>query len=241
MSILKKLSWEQDEIRAYVVVGLAFAFILTFNDWGTDAFDAMKGVANLAIAFVLVLISLFVHDLGHRLYAIKHGYKVKFKVGWLALLISVLICFVSASISPDKYFKLFFGGGMALSIIPHRRLGKFGFRADRRHEATISVAGPVMSILFAALIGAVSSWFNLSGFVIDKLLTFNVLYAVYTLLPIPPFDGFKLFWWSRLWWAFSFAAVAGFAALALAGTTSLIFGLVAGGLGFLLFYYVAER
>jgi len=119
-------------------------------------------------------------------------------------------------------------------------LGVWTFRPDVKHEALIALAGPLCSLALAAIIKTVGMVIPFSSFVVDKFVAFNVLYALYTMLPIPPLDGFKVIWFGRLTWAFCFGAIFGFMFLALAGIISIVFPLLIGFLAFIGWYFYVE-
>lgn len=232
----KIFHWEPDEIKSYLVAAAVFAVILSFTDWGTDVVDIAIGLWNLLSAFVIVTISLFVHDFAHRWWAHKRGYKITYKISWFALLLSLLVCFVT-----NGDFQVFLAGGLVLAIIPKRRLGKFTFRHSLRDEHFICLLGPLASVLLAGLAKGLSLLLPFNPLVVNYFIRFNVLYAVYSMLPFPPLDGFRVAWFSRLLYIFWFGAVFAFMFLALAGIISVILPLIIGFLTFIAFYYAVEK
>jgi len=91
----KHLYWDISEIQSYLVIAVLFSFILSFRDWGSTVMDISLGLTNWIVSFVIVAISLIVHDLGHRLYALSIGYKSKFQISWSPVVLSLLVCFIT--------------------------------------------------------------------------------------------------------------------------------------------------
>jgi Zn-dependent protease len=83
-------------------------------------------------------------------------------------------------------------------------------------------------------------FFSGGNALLNKLFIFNLAFAVWNLLPIPPLDGSKLFFHSRLTFAFIFGSVLGYTVLAGFGVYSWILGLIIGGIIWLLYYVSFE-
>ena len=73
-----------------------------------------------------------------------------------------------------------------------------------------SFAGPLANILLALFLKVLSNiTFIASNALLEKAILVNVIFALYTYLPIPPLDGFALFYASRLTYVFSYGALIG--------------------------------
>ncbi|MFC1723849.1 hypothetical protein ACFL0V_06940, partial [Nanoarchaeota archaeon] len=92
-----KRAWklESSETRGLIITAVLLSFIVSFREWGTVAFDYEAGLANYARAFVIVTISLLVHEAGHRAIASMMGYKSRYKTWILGLVIGLIIAFLS--------------------------------------------------------------------------------------------------------------------------------------------------
>lgn len=81
-----------------------------------------------------------------------------------------------------------FGWGKPVQFDP------FNLRSPRRDSALISIAGPVSNILLAAVCALVIRFpipIIASAFV-AQLMIYNIVLAVFNLVPIHPLDGFKI-------------------------------------------------
>ena len=234
MDKLKRYFWfSKDEWKALLITVIVFAFILSFNFWGAETFDAQVGFTNFIIAIVVVALSLFVHHAAHRVYGIYQGYKVEHKLWWYGLLASLIITLVSGGT-----ILAFMAAGVFIRPLRYHRLGRFRRFMQVQDMSRTAVVGPLASLLVAAIATAGTGYF------FDRLLIFNLLYAAYSFLPIPPLDGSRIFFASRFWYVFTFIAIISYAILVYASTVSLlaniIVSLIVGFIAAAVFYALIE-
>jgi Zn-dependent protease len=107
----------------------------------------------------------------------------------------------------------------------------------------VAIMGPLANLLLAYCLKLINIIFNTS--ILDRFILLNLIFAVYTLLPIPPInDGIRIFYWSRLSYAFIFAALVS-AALLIYLSNNFLFILVGslfiGGIVWFLYYILYEE
>jgi hypothetical protein len=225
------------EFKAVVISVLALTLIVAFND-KSESFELGRWISNFLIWLLVVLVSFMVHQFGHRLLALKIGYKVEYTLWWYGIGIGLIVMFVSGG----RWWVLV-PGGIWAHHMPVHRLGRFRYGPNVLSFAMISLFGPLASIAFGSFFKTLEVWFGFSllgpGFV-SRIFLFNMALAAYALLPIPPLAGSRLLFQSRLTYAFVFGAVAGYAILAFNGIFSFIYALLIGGLVWLLFLVFFE-
>ncbi|MBI2660536.1 hypothetical protein HYX07_05215 [Candidatus Woesearchaeota archaeon] len=188
------------EIRGLVISILVIAFIISFKEWGTKNFDLAIGMFNLFNSILIVALSILVHDTGQRLWGLTMGYRVEFKMWTFGLVAALLIAFVS-----NGNLWLIVPAGFMIHHLAGPRLGWFRYGLNYFGQAMIALAGPLFSlmlIILFKLLGVFSS-----NPLIEKAIIFNVIYAITCLLPIPPLDGSKIYFGSRMLYAFSLPAI----------------------------------
>jgi len=107
-----------------------------------------------------------------------------------------------------------------------------------------ALAGPLANILLATFLKTLEIWFNVpvsSVLLLDKLIVFSWVYAIWSLVPIPPLNGALILFKSRLMYAFIFGTIGGYAVLVMFGIYSFIFAFIIGAIFWLLFYILFER
>lgn len=147
------------------------------------------------LAFILVAILLIlaisIHEFSHSLAADHLGDPTPRLAGRLTL--NPL-----AHLDPIGTLLLFFAGFGWGKPVP---FDPFNLRDPKRDSAIISFAGPFSNLLMAVIAGIIlqlvnniSLFFFLSNFaqVLGLFIYFNVLLAVFNLIPIHPLDGFKV-------------------------------------------------
>ncbi|OGC38406.1 hypothetical protein A3K42_01005 [candidate division WWE3 bacterium RBG_13_37_7] len=141
------------------------------------------------ITFVLALLSLVlsiaIHEFSHAFVAMKLGDFTAKSLGRLTL-------------NPLAHID---GLGLALLVFFGFGWGKpvpvnyYNLKNPKRDSALISIAGPVSNLMLAAFLALLLRIFPfgtiLSAF-FYILISYNVLLAIFNLLPIHPLDGFKV-------------------------------------------------
>lgn len=183
----------RDLIIAYIVLTIAFAI-------SNVGLDAHGFISILPIIMVGVGIGFLLHELGHKFMAVKHGYFAEFKMWPLGLVIALATAFIGF---------VFAAPGTAQ---PHETdisddvLGK------------IFIAGPMINIVLAILFIAIAALiypFSINSTIITLIYlictvgySVNCFLAAFNLLPIPTFDGIKVFKWNKGLWLVTFVIAA---------------------------------
>ncbi len=230
----ENLKYSKGEIKEMLGGIFLMAFILSFNDWGVEHFNFLTGILNLSIAFLIVLVSVSLRDFVQRLFASWLGFKIRFRVWWLGILIALACAFIT-----NGAVKLFLLGGISFIMLPGKRLGKFFYRLSLRSASIMAFVGPLTNIILA-IIAKTMNMFVQDSYILDRFILFNMVFAVLCLIPIPPLDGSRMFYHSRLIYSFLFGTVLGyliFVNFPMAWLFALAFGL-----SFLiLFYRIIEK
>jgi Zn-dependent protease len=164
-----------------LVIGISLSF-------GFGSFGEENWVVLFSALAAVITLSFFTHELAHKFTAQRRGLWAEFRLTvWGAVLTSISIFLPFKIISP--------GAVMISGPASMDEIGK------------ISIAGPVTNIvLSAAFFGPtllpssniISSIFRIGAF-------FNAYIALFNLLPLGILDGFKIFHWNKVVWAFAFA------------------------------------
>ena len=189
------------ELRGLIVSILAIAFIISFKEWGATKFDLTLGLYNLFNAILIVALSILVHDAGQRFWGLSIGYRLEFKMWSFGLLIALIIAFIS-----NGSLWLIVPSGFLLHHIAAHRLGWFRYGINYFGQAMVALAGPLFTLMLIILLKVLNTFSP--NPLLQKAIIFNVVYAITSLLPIPPLDGSKIYFGSRMLYAFVFPAIA---------------------------------
>lgn len=174
-------------LAAVIVTG----FIFSFQDWGTEQFDAAVGLHNLLLMTLAAAIGLFFRSSCQKVYALSEGYKAEFKVWWAGLAIALVVIFISAGRIP-----LIFAGTMVASFMVKQRLGEFRYGFSYWNNAMIAYWG-ILGNLILAILFAIGSFAWPQSYFLSKGLALNLIMAFTSLLPLPQLDGLSIFFGSR--------------------------------------------
>lgn len=182
---------------AISMIVLAVAFTILYRDSSfMDYLDLMYGDTArwgilLAVCLVFVVFSFLLHEFGHKFVAQRYGMWSEYRMypmGLVLTLVTSIIGFLFAA--PGA---VYIDGPM-----------------DRQRNGKISMAGPAVNIVLAAvgIIGCLAFNHTAMVFVMLMLASLNAFLAVFNLLPVPPLDGSKVFTWNKVIWIAAIAVAA---------------------------------
>ena len=225
------------EIRGLAISILAIAFIISFKNWGSAVFDFKEGLFNLFNSVLIVALSVLVHDAGQRLFGLFAGYKVEFKMWTFGIIISLIVAFIS-----NGNLWLIIPSGFMLHHIAAHRLGWFRYGINYFGQAMVALAGPLFTLMLIIFLKILSA-FSPSP-LIHKAIVFNAIYTITSLMPIPPLDGSKIYFGSRMLYAFVVPLIALSTILMVVSVPiflSLVLSFLAGIVLWLTYYISFER
>ncbi len=213
------LKFSKSELRDIIVIAVAMAVILGFDD-GRESFSLLPWTFNLLNCFLISLLALIVFMLPIKLLAIAKGYIVEFRQYLWGFVGGILIGLASIG-------KLVLFNPFELIFTHHEglRLGRFRYGLNYFEMAVISIMGPLANLLLAVLFKLVYSVHP--SFAVLNAIRLNVMFAIATLLPIPKTAGSYVFFGGRTLFVFVFTLVfgLGIALLFLSFWPSLLIGL----------------
>ncbi|MBI2040920.1 MAG: hypothetical protein HYT16_02340 [DPANN group archaeon] len=237
------LTFDKDEAVAIAISSLVLSIALTAGQWGAARFSAAEGLKNIAIAIPAILISLLVHEFAHKISAARYGSATKFSVSWLMLAIAGIV----GVLTSGAVIFAAVGASMAVKL---KRIGfKYPFVGPHT-QAKIALFGPLASLLLAIAAKILLGVFGDVRFLQDlfifnlwmvffHLVPFNILPFLAALLKkstekaVQPFDGAFILGGNPILYVgfLAFAAVTALTLVFLPFWVALIFGLIAGGAG----------
>lgn len=239
--IKRYFAFSNEEIKGMVVATLIIGFIISFKEWGHgDEFDAMVGLKNLFSSILIVALAMIAHQTGQRIAGLHAGFQVQWNMWLYGLMIGLVLILVSRGniwfIAP---------GGFIIKHMTQHRIGYFRYGINKWALAWIALAGPASNILLAGFFKTIQLWFKfipINDALVNKVFLFNLVFAAYSLLPIPPLDGSHIFFASRLFFSFIIGTVVGYVVLILLfDVYSYIWALIIGVIIWQAYYWLIER
>jgi len=179
----------RDLFFAWLLISLAFAILLSGGNLGNVSGLIMSFIASA----LTVGISFVFHELSHKLIAQRYKLWAEFRAFYNMLFFAIALSFLGFIFAAP-------GAVMIRGSLSKEKNGK------------ISLAGPLMNIILALMF--LPFFFliteGFTGMVFRYGVVINSLLAVFNLLPVPGFDGRKVYEWNP-----TIYAIAGFVALGL--------------------------
>jgi len=207
-NLKKYFTFDTNEVKDLLITVLVIGFIFSFNKWGDNAFDFIVGLKNFFNSIIIVGLAFLVHETAHKVYAIHKGYEAKYKMWFPGLMIGLILTIVSDG-------QLFFlaPGFVMIGAIASRRVGKYYGYLTYKDQALISFVGPLSNIVLALIFKVLTGIPFIGQELLVQGMIINAWLAVFNILPIPPLDGSKVFFGSRLFYFFGAGLIIASAAL----------------------------
>ncbi len=195
------------ELKGLIIAILVTSFVISFKEWGVGSvFDFKAGLFNFFNAILIVALSFLVHLSAQRVWALATGYRHEFQMWGIGLGIALILAFVT-----NGRAWLIIPGGFIVHHLAGHRLGWFRYGINYWALGLIAFAGPLANILLAIVFKSLSGF--VSNALIQKVIIFNIMYAVFSMVPIPPLDGSKVYFGARMLYAFGASGIVAAAAL----------------------------
>ncbi len=234
---LNRYFWfSKEELLNFIIVVIGLSIIYSWTGWGAQTFSATAGFSNLTKAIILVGITVFVHHTGQRMTALSLGFKAENRIWWYGIIAGLLLVMISNG-------KIVFlaATGTTIYLLPAHRLGAFRYGPNITSISKICLAGPLLNIFFSALVKSIEWAGMISPTLGNQLFTLNIAYAAWNLLPIPPLDGAKVYYNSRLTYVFLFGTITAYVLMVyFLSIYSYIIALLIGAIVWLLYYIIFE-
>lgn len=187
---------ELNDIAISMVV-LALAFMILYRGNAVMTYlryhlgDTMCWVALFVTCLILVFFSFLLHELGHKFTAQRYGMWSEFRMFPAGLVITLLSSFMG----------FLFAAPGAVVIQGY---------ADKEANGRISIAGPIVNIVLAAIgiVGCLLTNYSSAVLFFSMFASLNAFLALFNLLPIPPLDGSKIASWNIPVYVVTFAIAA---------------------------------
>ena len=189
----------RDIVISILVLALAFTLVYASrnNKFIMTAFESVFGtgagtyIGLFLVCIGLVIISFFLHEMGHKFVAQKKGLWSEYRMFPAGLGLTLILSFAG----------FLFAAPGAVMISGHM---------TEETNGKISIAGPVVNIVFAAI--GIVGCYALNGDILVVpfylLATLNASLALFNLIPIPPLDGSKILKWNVMVWIGAIAVAA---------------------------------
>lgn len=151
---------------------LSIAFTILFAGFNINI------LAILPLMFVVMTLSFVIHEVSHKFVAQKFKYIAEFRANKGMLWMTIILSFFGFIIAAPG----------AVHILSQNRI-------DPKKNGMIAFAGPFSNIIVAIIFFSLTF---VSSFVIFQYIYFiNAVLAVFNMLPLPRFDGQKVWAWNK--------------------------------------------
>ncbi len=185
------------EIRGILFTILVIAFIISFRDWGIGSeIDITAGLFNFFNAILIATITMLIHESVHRITSLYAGLRAEYKPWTFGLIFGVVLAFLT-----NGKAWLILPGGIILHHLAAHRIGWWRYDISVVTVGMLALWGTMATMFFAIFLKLLNNIFPSA--LLEKAILLNIALAIYTILPIPPLNGSKIFYGSRMIYSFS--------------------------------------
>jgi len=226
------------EIRAGLITILTIAFSLSFRKWGIGAdVDLALGLINFLGAALIVAVSFFARQAFQKAWALGTGYQAEYRMWSFGILLMLLLVFLT---NGRLWFLI--PGGVVIHYMKGHRIGWVRYGLNWFGMGFLSMMGPFANIALAYIFRGLFDVFRLELFKMGFLL--NLIWGLWTMIPIPPADGGRMLLGSRLAYMYGLGVVVFSSILLYANINiflSLIGSIIFAAIWWLIYYVIWER
>jgi Zn-dependent protease len=146
-------------------------------------------IPALVIGFLVLLLSLTVHEAAHAWTAMRLGDDTARRLGRVSLNPIVHIDPIGTLLLP--LIAMASGSGMIFGWAKPTPVNVRNLRHPRRDNVLVTIAGPASNLVLASIAAIIYRRLpsGLGSIIAFEAMSLNVLLAVFNMLPIPPLDG----------------------------------------------------
>lgn len=174
-------------ILSWAVISFCFSIHSLFHYPPLFYITFLISASTAGLGFLL-------HEIAHRTTAKRNGCYAYYQVWPWGLILALLISILTMG-------SLIFAALGAVYISPMAFSNRLDMDTLKRIYGKISLSGPSMNLLLVAIFFFM---INVGGWIAEVSyigLRINLWLAAFNMLPISPFDGSKVYAWSKIVWA----------------------------------------
>ena len=167
----------KDILKAWIAISIAFGIVLGGL--------SLQFFSSFIISAIAVGLGFLLHELSHKYFAQRYGFKAEFRsfdeMLFLAVILAIAFRFVIAA------------PGAVMIMTRDLNLKKNGI---------ISVAGPIMNLILGVIFfGLLQITSGFLGTIASYGFRINIMLCLFNMIPFWMFDGAKVFRWNKFVWA----------------------------------------
>lgn len=174
-------------LASWLVISICFSIGTAFSYPEFFYMIFALSAASAGLGFIL-------HELAHRSVARRYGCHAYYQIWPMGLVLALVVSILTRG-------SFIFAALGAVYITPMLATSTLDYNALKRVFGLISLSGPAMNLLLVAFFYTIQPFGGYISLLASYGMSINLWLAAFNLIPVPPFDGSKIFAWSKVAWA----------------------------------------
>jgi Zn-dependent protease len=180
---MKILDISSQEAKDVLISALALIFIFSYPDF-------LSNPSLLLMSALVIFTGFIFHEFAHRTVARKFNCYAHYRMWPEGLMLAVALSILTGG-------NFAFAAPGAVMIYP--KSVAFGYaRISRKESGLISISGPATNTILALAFILINMFYPNSAFLYAAYI--NTWLAMFNMIPFPPLDGSKIFYWNKGVW-----------------------------------------
>jgi hypothetical protein len=187
------MEFEREELVAIFTLGLTAGVVVAYDRFvyikegtvGTITIDFSVGLVALLLTCIGMIISVFIHEWGHKYFAHRIGYATHTEAYAPGQIVGVVIAIFSFG-----WLQFFTPNTADLEAIPERRMHRHRVYENPRQQAFIAASGLIVTAVWASLLHG--AWLLTDSPLVRDIMLGNIWIMIYSLIPLELFSLYAL-------------------------------------------------
>ncbi|MBW6452080.1 MAG: hypothetical protein K0B02_05125 [DPANN group archaeon] len=188
---LKQLGFTFKEIKDILLSSVILAFVFFYPGLSVFSMSLTNILVGFILYFLIIIFAFIPHELAHKFSAMHYKCIAQYQIWWSGLKWAFILAVVT-----NGNFVIAAPGAVVVysGYIDH--FGVSRTKLTKKEDAIVSGSGPIVNLIVALTMILFFSNYSIAL----SIAYVNAFLAMFNLIPVVPFDGYKVFKYNKAIW-----------------------------------------